>query len=478
MRILRRGHRHIKTETLSEYLDGRLSGPAASRVEEEADGCPECREELDSLRFTVSSLHSMAQVAPRRNFTLANAPPAYEVSLGVRSATPLRMPGWVYVGAAAAAVLVIGLILSGNLPGLISSARSPVEEQTLGDAPATAMEIAPLGGQVGDRSEDGKGMSAAATSAPLAMAESAPAPDDAKPHMGPTPASVAAAGEPDAGRMEATRATTLTHAVEAATEKSPQSEASMVATVATVPPSPTAPPPTAVTPVAMAARQERPATSAVEDNMVAKEAVKEIYRSNPPFSPSPIDSAAVRASGHTDAQVNKSAMPTDTRPGTAVREVTPTLEILGASPASTLVPSQVATTLPKATATPAQVEKLETKESMLTVTAVPAVATTSDGPRPAGPDPTAESTSVAVAMTSQPSIPTPELAITTSMKSQKTADSEVAEEPLSPDSAEPPSSATGALLPTLALLGVALAMALIAAVVISSRLSRRRKQTL
>ena len=475
MRILRRGHRHINTETLSEYLDGRLSGSAASRVEEEADGCPECREELDSLRFTVSSLHSMAQVAPLRTFTLADAPPAYEESQGARSATPLRMPGWVYVGAAAAAVLVIGLILYGNLPGLISPASSPVEEQALSHAPATAVEIAPLGGQVGDRSEDGKDMSAAATSAPLAMAESAPAPDDAKPQTRPTPASVAAAGEPDVGRMEATRATTLTHDVEAATEKSPQSESSMLATIS---PSPTAPPPAAVTPIAMAARQEMPATSAVEDNMVAKEVVKEIYRSDPPVTPSPSDSAAVGASSPADAQVNKSAMPTDTRPGTAVREVTPTLEILGASPTSTLVPSQVVTTLPKATPTPAQVEKLETKESMPTVTDVPAVAATSDGPRPAGSDPAAESTSVAVAMTSQPFIPTPELAVTTSMKSQNTAGSEVAPEPDSPDSAEIPLSSTGALLPALALLGVALAVVLTAAVVIRTRLSRRRKQTL
>ena len=485
MRILRRGHRHLEAETLSEYLDGRLSGPAASRVEEEAASCPNCREELESLRFTVGSLRSMPQVVSRRDFTLAGAPAGHKGSHGTRSATPLRMPGWVYVGAAAAAVLVVALLLSGDLPDLVSPGSSPVEEQVFSDAAATAMEIAPLGAQGGDTAVEGENMPAAATSAPLAMAESASAPDerpvdmeiaasrDAKARTGPTPAPVAAAGEPDAGRMEAARAATLTHAVEAATEKSAESEPP---TMATVSPSPTTPPPTTATPIAMAAVQEIPATSAAEGEMVAKEVVEGKYRSDPFLTPSPIVSGAVGASGHTDVPASKPGLAADTRPETAVREVMPTLETLDASPASTPMPSQVATTLPSPTRTPAQVEKLETRGPRPTVTAAPAAAAAKEGPRPAKPGQTVEPTSTAPAMANRQPIPTPDLPMVTTGRNERMAGAVATPEPVSRDSTEALSSHTGTYWPVLLGLGAALMAVLLTALAISAKLYRRRNR--
>ena len=478
MRILRRGHRHLEAETLSEYLDGRLSEPAASRVEEEAASCPDCREELESLRFTVGSLRSMPQAVPRRDFTLAGAPTANEESHGTRSATPFRMPGWVYVGAAAA-VLVVALLLSGDLRDLVSPGGSPVEEQVFSDAAATAKEIVPLGTLAGDAAVEGEDMSAAATSAPLAMAESASAPDerpvdgkaasgDAKPRTGPTPAPVAAAGEPDAGRIEPARAATLTHAMEASTEKSPKSEPPIMAAVS---PSPATPPPTAVTPVEMAAVQEIPATSAAEGDIAAKEVVKGTYRSDPPVTPSPIVSGAVRASGHADVPASKSGMAVDTGPVTAVREVTPTLEILDASPAYMPVPSQVATTLPRPTLTPARLEKLETKGPMPTVTAAPAAAAVKEGPRPARLDQTVDPTSAAPAMAGRQPIPTPDNPMATTGRNETMAGVVATPEPVSTDSTEAPPSHTAAYWATV-LLG--LVTVLLTALVIRSKLHKRR----
>ena len=484
MRILRRGHSHLKPETLSEYLDGRLGGPAASKVEEEAASCPECREELDSLRFTVGSLRSMAQAVSRNDFALEGAPPEYEGYQKTWPATPFRMPGWVYMGAAAAAVLVVALLLSGDLLGLVSPGSSPIEEQAFSDAAATAMEIAPLGTRGGDTAVEGEDMSAAA-SAPLAMAESAPGPDerpvdmkiaasgDAKPGNGPTPAPVAAAGEPDAGRMEATRAATLTHAVEAATEKSPESEPPIMVTVALSPITQT---PTAVTPVAMAAMQGISATSPVEGDIVAKEEVKETYRSDPPVTPSPIDVTAITASGHADLSMSKSSSATDTGQGTAVREVTPPLEMPDASPAFTPAQSRITTTPPGPTPTPAQVEKLETKGPTLAVATAPAVAKTKEGIRPTRPGPMDKSTSAGPALIGQSPISTPELAIITTMKGDQTAGSEIVPEPVSPDSAESPSSRTGAYWPVLLGLGAALMAVLLTALVISAKTYRRRNR--
>ncbi len=482
MRILRRGHRHLEAETLSEYLDGRLSEAAASRVEEEAASCPDCREELESLRFTVGSLRSIPQAVPRRDFTLAGAPTAHEGSHGTRLVTPFRMPGWVYVGAAAAAVLVVALLLSGDLSDLVSPGSSPVEEQAFNDAAATAMEIAPLDTLAGDAAVEGEDMSAAATSAPLAMAESASAPDerlvdmevesgDAKPRTGATPAPVAAAGEPEAGRIEPERAATPTHAMEASTEKSPESEPPIMATVS---PSPTTPPPTAVTPVAMAAVQEIPATSAAESDIAAKEVVKgSTYRSDPPVTPSPVVSESVRATGHADLPASKSGMAVDTGPVTAVREVTPSLEILDASPASTPVPSQAATTLPRPTLTPAQVEKLETKGPMLTVTAAPAAAAVKEGPGPTRSDHTAEPTSTAPAMASQQPIPTPDLPTATTGRNETMAGVVATPEPVSTDSTEALSPHTAAYWATV-LLG--LVTVLLTALVIRAKFYRRRNR--
>ncbi len=56
---------------LSEYLDGRLSAGAETRVEVHLDRCECCRAGLASLRATVGLLKQLPECAPRRSFSLA-----------------------------------------------------------------------------------------------------------------------------------------------------------------------------------------------------------------------------------------------------------------------------------------------------------------------------------------------------------------------------------------------------------------------
>ena len=485
MRILRRGHRHLKPETLSEYLDGRLSSIVASRVEEEAANCPDCKEELDSLRFTVRSLRSVVQTVPQREFTLT-VPPLEVQGRGLaRPITPFRMPAWAYVGAAAAAVLVVALLLSGELSGLVSPGSRPVQEQASSAVPATAMANAASGGQMGETDADTERARVPVTSAPMAMAESAPAPEerrmemaappDPKPQTGPTPASVAAAGagKPQTGRVESAPRATPTHIVAATTVESPQPEPPIMATV---PPSPTGAPATAIPQMAMAAVQEAPSTVTVVEGGMAKEVVKETHRSPSPGTPRSADSKAARTRDHADAQTSTSALAPDTREVTAMQETTPTPEIPDPSPSVPSPPlSQVATTLPVQTPTVVPVEKPATRESTPTVAAIPGTGTTKEGISPKRPDPTAGPTHQTPAMTGQALIPTRGLVAGTTLKSEPVVDGEDTPEPVSRDTSDTLVPG-GAFRPILMGLGAALATTLMAAIVIIAILSRRRNR--
>ena len=68
MLIFKRGHTHINQGDLSEYLDGRLSGTAAARVDRRLAECSTCRQELDTLRSTVSLLRQTPELALPRSF--------------------------------------------------------------------------------------------------------------------------------------------------------------------------------------------------------------------------------------------------------------------------------------------------------------------------------------------------------------------------------------------------------------------------
>ncbi len=58
-------------EWLSPYLDGELDSEEQHRVESHIESCRSCREELDSLRKTVSLVRSMPVIELRRSFAIS-----------------------------------------------------------------------------------------------------------------------------------------------------------------------------------------------------------------------------------------------------------------------------------------------------------------------------------------------------------------------------------------------------------------------
>ena len=125
MSIFRLPHKHLNPETLAEYVDGRLAGTAMARVERRLTSCASCREDLDSLRTTVSLLKQLPQVVPTRSFTMATPPPQQALP----QPSPLfRMPQWAYAGAASAAALVLAVLISADATGVLATKRLPVAQ--------------------------------------------------------------------------------------------------------------------------------------------------------------------------------------------------------------------------------------------------------------------------------------------------------------------------------------------------------------
>ena len=74
MNIFGKRREHPGGEALSEYLSGRLAPGEARRIETHVDACAACREELDSLGYTVGLMRRAPMVRPRTTFVLSQAP--------------------------------------------------------------------------------------------------------------------------------------------------------------------------------------------------------------------------------------------------------------------------------------------------------------------------------------------------------------------------------------------------------------------
>ena len=130
---------HLGDETLSEYLSGRLPPEEARRVDTHVDTCAVCRQELDSLGYTVGLMQRVPMVLPRTTFVLSEAP------VGDSRRGPVSwLPGWTYGAAASVAVIVFAVVLSADVAGLLAGDAatpapvSPISsEDTAALAPAT-----------------------------------------------------------------------------------------------------------------------------------------------------------------------------------------------------------------------------------------------------------------------------------------------------------------------------------------------------
>lgn len=159
-------HRHINPDTLSQYLDDRLSLRARERVDRAVAACAHCREELESRRVTLSLLRELPPIPPPRSFTLP-APPVTEPTLAAGSATSrlAALPTWAYAGAAAIAGIALALLVLADAGGLTTPQSSFSEADAIAALPQAAAEPA----------------SPAAQSQPAPQAEAMAAPAAARP---------------------------------------------------------------------------------------------------------------------------------------------------------------------------------------------------------------------------------------------------------------------------------------------------------
>ena len=134
MRIFRRRAGHVRLETLSEYLDGRLSDDERRRVERHLESCSRCASERASLEYTVGLVRRAPVLRPRRSFTLSEAPVAQKVP------RPRAVPVWAYGAAASVAIVLFAVILSADLAGSLAQ-DVPVPESE-----GPAIETAPAAG--------------------------------------------------------------------------------------------------------------------------------------------------------------------------------------------------------------------------------------------------------------------------------------------------------------------------------------------
>ena len=191
MWTLRRGHRHLGPDTLAEYMDGRLGAAARARVDQELASCADCREELEELQDTVSLLRQLPVEPVPRSFTMP-APPVQPDS--PREFAPLRMPRWVYAGAASAAAVVLAVLVSADATGLLEpgtpqEAREIAVEAEMAPASldqATANQKAARVPAATMEVEQEDSLQAAAAVPPETVAEAAPqschGSDNALPH--------------------------------------------------------------------------------------------------------------------------------------------------------------------------------------------------------------------------------------------------------------------------------------------------------
>ena len=146
MWTIKRRHKHIKADTLSEYLDGRIGGPALDRLDRQLAACGICRDELESLQTIVQLVRELPEEVPARSFTMAAPPPEPVHS---RPSPPVRVPQWVYAGAASVAAILLVVLVTADATGLLA----PDESTSAGElaaAPAAIREaeVAEAGSQV------------------------------------------------------------------------------------------------------------------------------------------------------------------------------------------------------------------------------------------------------------------------------------------------------------------------------------------
>ncbi len=203
-KLMRRGGR--LDEASQAYIEGRADASSTALIRQRLAASPEEREDIESLKATVSLLRSAAPVKAPRSFALREAP--------AQSPAVRRTPWYMQAPAmaAAVAVMVIGVFIAGDLTGALkqSGGRDTGSESSATSlaAPAPAGGPGPTGAAALklDQSPLAEGPTGTAAPRAAAVAPSPePAPSGAKALAPQTPGGAAAgsADQPPASEMGA-----------------------------------------------------------------------------------------------------------------------------------------------------------------------------------------------------------------------------------------------------------------------------------
>lgn len=111
-------HRRFR-DLLSTYIDRRLDEPQTTALEKHLATCAPCRQELQTLRATVTLLNALPRAVPQRSFALAKQPQ-------VSRAAPTYL--WGMRAATAIASVALLLLIAGDLLGSFSRDTIPTGE--------------------------------------------------------------------------------------------------------------------------------------------------------------------------------------------------------------------------------------------------------------------------------------------------------------------------------------------------------------
>ena len=114
-------HRGMR-ELLSSFIDDEVSDSERRRVESHLSECDECRQELESLRMTVSALRRLPEIQTTRSFAISENPG--QAREGMRWVLGIRL------AASAAAVVLVGLIVADVMGLFVQSDLSEWARQT------------------------------------------------------------------------------------------------------------------------------------------------------------------------------------------------------------------------------------------------------------------------------------------------------------------------------------------------------------
>ena len=104
-------------DLISAYVEGRTEAEEETRLRQHLADRPAKLDDIDSLRATVALLHAVAPAKARRSFALQEAPEPVS--------SPVIRYQWAPAMASAAAAAIVGLLVLGDVTGMLTQTGAP-----------------------------------------------------------------------------------------------------------------------------------------------------------------------------------------------------------------------------------------------------------------------------------------------------------------------------------------------------------------